>query len=244
MITTIPETGSTNADLLAAVTRLDRVGEGDWLVADRQTAGRGRQGRSWADGHGNFMGSTLVRLEPSDPPAASLALGAGLAVYEAVLPLLPNPAPLQLKWPNDLTYDGAKLAGILLERAGDALVVGVGVNLAVAPVIIGRQTLALAQLIPAPDRDHFARLIAACFASELTRWRQYGIDPLLHRWQAAAHPPGTPLTVTPPGEVRVAGVFEALTDEGAMRLRLPDGAIRTIHAGDVFFTAEAEREEG
>lgn len=237
MIRTVAETGSTNADLLAALRAGERVAEGDWLIADRQTAGRGREGREWFDGAGNFMGSTVLRLAPSDPPAHSIALAAGLAVYEAVLPMLPAPVPLQLKWPNDLTYGGAKLAGILLEREGDTLVVGIGVNLARAPVIEGRATLALSALIPAPDRDLFATALAASFDLEIERWRSYGLDPLVRRWQAAAHPLGTPLSVAPPGEERVTGTFEGLTEEGALRLRLADGSSRVMHAGDVFFVS-------
>ena len=235
MIRFVPETGSTNADLLAALRAGERVAEGDWLVADRQTAGRGRQGREWFDGAGNFMGSTIVRLAPGDPPPASFALAVGLAVFEAVIPLLPDPAPLQLKWPNDLTFAGAKLAGILLERESEALVAGIGVNLAHAPGIEGRATVALSALGPAPSRDLFAAALAASFATELERWRSYGLDPLARRWQAAAHPPGTPLTVTPPGEAPVTGAFDGLTEDGALRLRLADGAMRVMHAGDVFF---------
>lgn len=235
LIRTTPETGSTNADLLAALRAGERVAEGEWLVADRQTAGRGRQGRAWFDGAGNFMGSTVVRLAPGEPPAPTLALVAGLALYEAVVPLLADPVSLQLKWPNDLTFAEAKLAGILLEREGDALVVGIGVNLARAPVIEGRATVALAALGPVPDRDLFATALAASFALELERWRSYGLGPLTRRWQVAAHPPGTPLTVAPPGENVLSGTFDGLTEDGALRLRLADGTLRAMHAGDVFF---------
>ena len=63
MIRIVPETGSTNADLLAALRQGEPLLEGDWLVADRQSAGRGRQGRGWFDGFGNFMGSTIVRIQ-------------------------------------------------------------------------------------------------------------------------------------------------------------------------------------
>lgn len=237
LIRRVSETGSTSADLLDALRAGERVAEGDWLVADRQSAGRGRQGREWFDGTGNFMGSTVVRLNPGDPPPASFALAAGLAVYEAVVPLLPDPVPLQLKWPNDLTFAGAKLAGILLEREGEALVVGIGVNLARAPAIEGRATIALAALAPKPDRDLFATALAASLALELERWRCHGLEPLIRRWLAAAHPPGTPLTVTPPGEEPQRGAFDGLSDGGALRLRLADGVTRVMHAGDVFFAS-------
>ncbi len=233
MIETVSETGSTNADLLARVSGGEQVAEGDWLVADRQSAGRGRQGRTWFDGSGNFMGSTAVRITPQDPPAASLALVTGLAVYEAVVQALPDPARLQLKWPNDLLLSGAKLAGVLLERTGDTIVIGIGVNLVAAPELPDRETIALGQIGMAPDRDIFAANLARCFAAELERWRLYGLDSLVSRWTSAAHPLGTPLTVSPPGDSVISGKFGGLDSSGALLLRLADGSARVIHAGDV-----------
>jgi BirA family biotin operon repressor/biotin-[acetyl-CoA-carboxylase] ligase len=94
------------------------------LIADRQTAGRGRMGRDWLDGAGNFMGSTVVHPRFGDPPPSSLALLAGLAMHEVVSAYLPPPHRVMLKWPNDVMIGSAKLAGILLERVGDAVVVG------------------------------------------------------------------------------------------------------------------------
>lgn len=236
MITTVPDTGSTNADLIAALRAGERVVEGDWIVADRQTAGRGRQGRDWFDGAGNFMGSTVVRRAPQDPPAPTLALLAGVALHEAVAPLLADPSRLSLKWPNDLLIGRAKLAGILLEGEGDAVVIGIGVNLAAAPTVEGRETVALSAFGPAPDRDMFAATLADAFDRELDRWRTVGIAPLLRRWQAAAHPVGSALTVHEPGGTTVSGRFAGLAEDGTLLLRLEDGATRPIHAGDVMLT--------
>lgn len=106
--------------------------EGLWLRADYQTGGRGRQGRVWQSPPGNFYGSTLVRLRGGDPAAATLALVAAVALEEAVRIYAPG-ADVAIKWPNDLLLGEAKLAGILLERADDAVVVGIGVNLAHHP---------------------------------------------------------------------------------------------------------------
>jgi BirA family transcriptional regulator, biotin operon repressor / biotin---[acetyl-CoA-carboxylase] ligase len=192
-----------------------------------------RQGREWSDGSGNFMGSTIVRPAPGDPPGASLSLLAGVAVYEAVLSHCPLPSELRLKWPNDLLLLGAKLAGILLQREGDIIVVGIGVNLANAPLELGRETMAMAQLGPAPDRDLFAAALAASFIDELARWRRSGLKPLLARWQAAAHPRGTPIACHEPGGGRISGTFDGLESDGSLRLRLADGTRRVIHAGDV-----------
>lgn len=233
MIETVAETGSTNTDLLDRLRAGERVPEGFWLVADRQSSGRGRQGRAWTGGSGNFMGSTVVHRMPTDPPAPSLALLAGLALHETVSALVPDARLLRLKWPNDLLYGQAKLAGILLEGQGDAIVVGIGVNLAHAPEVPGRKILACSAFGPAPDRDLFADMLAAGFDRELERWRTYGLEPLLRRWQAAALPEGTALTVHDGTAEPVSGTFAGLAADGSLLLRMADGATRSIHAGDV-----------
>ena len=122
---------------------------------------------------------------------------------------------------------GAKLAGILLERSGDRVVAGFGVNLAEAPAIDGRATAALPSITP----KAFAPLIAAAFARALETWRSG--NSLAEVWLARAHPIGTPLTVhAAPGE-QVSGIFDGLEPGGALRLRLADGSVRVMHAGDV-----------
>lgn len=233
MIRTIAITGSTNADLALRLAAGETVPEGDWLLADRQSAGRGRQGRAWSDGAGNFMGSTVVYPAAGDPSPATLALMAGIAAQEAVSPLIPPPAIAQLKWPNDLLIGPAKLCGILLEAVGKSVVVGIGVNLASAPEVAGRETIALSRFGPAPGRDAFAASLAHHFALELERWRTFGLEPLLRRWQIAAHPHGTELAVGEPGEQPLRGTFAGLGADGALQLTLADGTRRTIHAGEV-----------
>lgn len=233
MIENVAATGSTNADLVARLASGNIVPEGHWLIADRQLAGRGRQGRTWFDGIGNFMGSTTVKRRAGDPAAASLALLAGLAVHETIAPFIPPPRRAVLKWPNDVMIGAAKLAGILLEASEDDIIVGIGVNLAAAPELPDRQTIALAALGPAPDRDGFASALARCFAIELDRWRTFGLEPMIRRWLAAAHPAGTPLHVGEPGEPSLLGTFAGLTSDGALQLRLPDATTRIVHAGEV-----------
>lgn len=205
--------------------------EGDWLVALEQHAGRGRQGRSWHGLTGNFFGSTLIRLRETDPSAPSLAMVAGLALLEAVEAIAPD-SSLILKWPNDLMLGEAKLAGILLERADDRIVAGFGVNLAAAPAIDGRKTVALDG---ATRPEEFAPKLAQAFARLLGAWRIAEPSTLIRAWEARAHPPGTPLAVHASAAERVTGVFEGLEPDGALRLRKPDGAVEVIRTGDVFF---------
>ena len=233
MIQYVPHTGSTNADLAARLRDGEPLPEGHWLVTDRQSAGRGRQGRVWSDGLGNFMGSCVVRPGFGDPPAASLALLAGVALAEVIIPLLSAPDQAMLKWPNDLLVNGAKLAGILLESSGDAVIVGIGVNLASAPEFSDRKTIALADLGPTPARDIFAENLAHQFTLELERWRNFGLAPILRRWQAMAHPIGTALHIAESG---LSGHYVGLTEQGALQLRLADGAVQIITAGDVMLT--------
>ncbi len=205
--------------------------EGDWLVALRQDSGRGRHGRKWEGLEGNFFGSTLVKIRHGDPPAPALAMVAGLALIEAVATEAPG-APLSLKWPNDLMLGDAKLAGILLERSGDRVVAGFGVNLAGAPAIPGRKTAALSsyrKLTP----QAFAPVIAGSFAQLLAAWRRSEPVSLAEAWMARAHPVGTVLEVHGgQGEIS-RGRFMGIEPDGAMRLLHEDGTTSLVRAGDV-----------
>lgn len=209
--------------------------EGIWLRAERQTGGRGRQGRVWASPPGNFYGSTLVRLRPGDPPAATLALVAAVALEEVVRVYVATQdiARLRIKWPNDLLLDGAKLSGILLERAEDAVVVGIGVNLAHHPVDLDPPATSLAEHGGAPDPRDFAETLAEAFARWLGLWRG-ALGPVRTRWLERAHPSGTALAARLPDGSASDGLFAGLDVDGALLLRLADGTTRVIHAGDVF----------
>lgn len=231
MIYFVPETGSTSDDVTLRLRGGAVVLEGEWLVADRQSAGKGRSGRVWLDGGlGNFMGTTVVHLRPGDPPPSSFALSVALAVHQVVAEFGQN---AMLKWPNDLLVGGAKLAGVLLERIEDSVVVGVGVNLAAAPDLSDRETVSLGSLGINVDRGVFAVRLAKLFNLELERWRNFGLAPVISRWLTAAHPVGTRLRVGDPGQMPFEGEFAGLTDDGALQLRLPDGTTRIMNAGDV-----------
>jgi BirA family transcriptional regulator, biotin operon repressor / biotin---[acetyl-CoA-carboxylase] ligase len=208
--------------------------EGLWIRAQRQTAGRGRMGRDWASPPGNLYTSTLVRLRPSDPPAATLGFVTAIALDKVLSIYAPNMV-FHIKWPNDVMAAGAKLSGILLERAGDAIVVGIGVNLASHPNFKDRLTTSLTAITgTTPDPAIFLEYLAEAFAHSVALWRSEGLAPILAQWQAHAHPVGAALKVNLPDGERLDGLYEGLNADGALRLRLADGAVRVIHAGDVF----------
>lgn len=229
MIRTVPTTASTNADMLLLAA--DGAQEGLWLRAVEQTAGRGRLGRAWLSPTGNLYASTIVRLRADDPKPATLAMVAAVALDETLRAYGADP---QIKWPNDLLIGPAKLTGILLERTGEAVVVGIGVNLAQHPEGLDRPVTSLAaQGLAPPDPDQFLHDLAQAFARWLGAWRT-GLEPIRRRWLDRAHPVGTALSVRLPDQPTLDGLFEGLDTDGALRLRLPSGECQVIHAGDVF----------
>jgi len=199
------------------------------LIARRQTSGRGRQGRAWTSQEGNFLGSVLVELVPDDPPATLLSLLAGVGVIEALAATPPHYSA-NLKWPNDIMLGDAKAGGILLERQGSRIVIGFGINLAIAPEIPDRKTARFDPPIAVAD---FAPLLAADFGNLFRRWRLGDSqDWLISAWQASAHPLGTPLAIHVSAGEKVDGQFAGIEPDGALRLRTGAG-VQVIRAGDV-----------
>ncbi|TKD52184.1 biotin--[acetyl-CoA-carboxylase] ligase [Sphingomonas baiyangensis] len=232
----VAETGSTNADLIG----LARAGavEGTWLRAERQTAGRGRQGRAWASPGGNLYASTLVRLRPGDPPAATLALVAAVALHGTLHAHGLHDA--SLKWPNDVLVGSAKLAGILLERVADAVVIGIGVNVASQPDLPDRATTSLAMQGIAADPAVLLETLRDDMARWLRRWRGEGLPAIREAWLARAHPPGTALRAHDGNGAPLEGLFAGLAHDGALILRLADGTTHVMHAGDIHLLSPRE----
>jgi BirA family biotin operon repressor/biotin-[acetyl-CoA-carboxylase] ligase len=134
-----------------------------------------------------------------------------------------------LKWPNDLLLRGEKLAGILLERSGERLVVGFGINLAAAPALPDRTAASLDGTV---TPTAFAPLLAGSFARLLALWRISQPGAIAQAWQMRAHPVGTELSVHVNADEKLSGRFDGIEPDGALRLNTDNG-IETIRAGDV-----------
>jgi BirA family biotin operon repressor/biotin-[acetyl-CoA-carboxylase] ligase len=135
-----------------------------------------------------------------------------------------------LKWPNDLLLLGRKLAGILLERSGDRVVLGFGVNLASAPQL---EDKVAASLSARASADDLASSLAVSFARLLKLWRESAPGLIAQAWLARAHPIGTPLKVHSGSGAWVSGRFDGLEADGALRLRGSGDALEIVRAGDV-----------
>jgi BirA family biotin operon repressor/biotin-[acetyl-CoA-carboxylase] ligase len=224
--------GSTNAEGLA----LARAGDRGplWIVARRQTAGRGRRGRTWVSQPGNLYASLLLTDSSRPEHAAELSFVAVLALYDAIAGRIPGLANrLAVKWPNDLLIDRMKFAGILIEGEGAAVVIGIGVNCAHHPASTDFPATDLAAAgVRATPESLFGPLSAA-MVSRLTQWdRGVGFPTIRADWLARATRLGKIIRVVLPEGER-SGVFEGIDERGRLVLRLPDGTMQTIAAGDV-----------
>lgn len=214
-----------------------------WIIAERQTAGRGRRGRAWTDPPGN-LAATLV-MRPSARPAdvALYSFVAALAAYDAVRDVAGPAARLLIKWPNDLLLNDGKLAGILLESAGpQAIAIGFGLNLAEAPpaavMEMGAQpavSLRGETGTTIAPRD-FIPYLARAFARWQARVEAEGFDPVRTAWLDRAARLGQVIRARlMAGEE--TGVFETIDSSGALILRQAGGRRVAIAAADVFFPA-------
>ncbi len=208
-----------------------------WITAVRQTAGYGRRGAAWRQREGDLAASLIFREDGDAGAPAQLSYAAGLAVADALASLAPGLRP-ELKWPNDVLVDGAKISGLLLELARTeplVLVLGVGVNIVSRPEGFDYPAARLADVVepPAPRPEAVLERVDASFA----RWREIrarqGFAPLREAWTARAARLGEEITVRLPHGA-LDGVFRGLDAEGALVLSTGDGDKR-ITAGTVFF---------
>ncbi|RFD25245.1 biotin--[acetyl-CoA-carboxylase] ligase [Mycobacterium uberis] len=235
----VAQTGSTNADLLArAASGVDI--DGAVLIAEHQTAGRGRHGRGW-------LASPRVQITMSigvgvaDIPVATwgwLSLATGVAVVDTVTPMIDTTGVnAGLKWPNDVLVGGGKLAGILAEVARPVIVVGVGLNVTQAPEEVDSPgATSLFDLgVPTPDRDQLVRGLLRALDARVGQWRN--TDPQLKAdYRACSLTLGTRVRVELPGGKDVVGTARGIDEQGRLCLETEgsaEGQTVVISAGDV-----------
>jgi BirA family biotin operon repressor/biotin-[acetyl-CoA-carboxylase] ligase len=238
----LAEVDSTNAE--AARIAPDLAGP-EWILGLRQTAGRGRRGRAWADPTGNFAATLVIRPTESPDQMALRSFVASLALFDAFVDCTGRVDPFALKWPNDVLLNGGKVAGILLESTGFAdghashLSIGIGVNLAQAPDLTEVETTAarpvslLSETGAAVDPETFLDILAGTFAHWETQFVTYGFAPIRTAWLARAARLGEVITARTMRDETV-GTFETVDNSGNLVLKTATGAV-AIPAAEIFF---------
>ena len=210
-----------------------------FILARRQTAGRGRRGREWQSPRGNFHATLLLRPPVTPQKSAELSFVAANTVAETIETLgVPRAS---VKWPNDVLVDGAKIAGILLESSArhpaqlEWIAIGIGINLAHAPERIPAQATSVAIRTgrAAPDAAEVLAILARAFAGRYDIWMSQGFAPTRAEWLSRAHGLGERIVARLERE-EVAGTFLDVNDAGAILIGTPDG-VRAISSGEVFF---------
>ncbi len=234
----LTEIDSTNAEAARLAPSLSAPA---WVLALRQTRGRGRRGRDWHDPEGNFAASYVTR--PSGPPqqVALYSFVAALALQDALVMATGRRDAFALKWPNDVLLHGGKLAGILLESLGRGaqpghLVIGIGVNLRACPPFDGTglaPVSLMGEMGIALEAEAFLDILAPAFAHWEARLQRDGFAPIRDAWLARAARLGQPLTARTVTET-LEGIFEGIDATGALQLRTSQG-LRAIPAADVYF---------
>jgi BirA family biotin operon repressor/biotin-[acetyl-CoA-carboxylase] ligase len=206
------------------------------ILAERQTAGRGSRGRQWQSLAGNLNLSILLRPNLPATQASIFPLLTGIAAADALSAFLPAEIAPQLKWPNDVLLNGAKLAGILIDAAPQGqllgwLVIGIGINLMHAPKIPGRPATTL--------QAHGGKATPLQAANRLLQELDFWLDAfatsgpaaIIDAWQLRAHPIGTPLTVQT-AERSTTGSYAGLSPKGELLLRV-ENRIERFQTGEI-----------
>ncbi|HEU0118030.1 MAG TPA: biotin--[acetyl-CoA-carboxylase] ligase [Alphaproteobacteria bacterium] len=225
----LPITGSTNDDAKRAAENGETEGLVVWAL--QQTAGRGRHGRTWQSPAGNLFCSILLRPKESLQKIGCYSFLVANAMYDTVRQCLPV-ADITLKWPNDVLVEGKKIGGILLETVGDALIVGVGLNVMEYPEeALFPSTSLRAEGAKARTLDEVLDMLLQNIRHWYGVMQKDGFEPIRQDW--LKHAQKGPLSVKLPNEV-LQGEFAGLGATGDLRLKLADGSERAIATGDVF----------
>lgn len=240
-IDVVEETGSTNADLLARAAAGEDI-DGAVLIAESQTAGRGRNGRSWSTPPGSQI-ALSAGVGVGDVPSAAwgwLPLLAGVAVVDAVAEVTGISAGL--KWPNDVLAGDGKLAGILAEVAAPApvVVVGIGLNVTEAPDPVATSLSLLGATV---DRTVLTEALLRHLAARIDGWRAArGPDEALAAdYRSRSVTIGNRVRASLPGDRAVDGVAVDVDELGRLRIDTGDQRTRgaeearvvTVSAGDI-----------
>jgi BirA family biotin operon repressor/biotin-[acetyl-CoA-carboxylase] ligase len=231
-ITFYKEIDSTNSE----AKRLVDAGKapGFAVVAERQTAGRGRFDRVWQTPTGNLALTFAIPAPLSRADLPTLALMTGLALHDILQSLLHDSATVKIKWPNDMLVNGHKVSGTLIEMVGKVLYIGIGVNLVSRPEGVPYETFSLADRVKI-TLEELAQALTQSWNAYLTQWLESGFAPLCERYNARLYGRGETLRISLDRDRTewASGVCTGVTREGHLCLCDQDGRVVSYNAGDI-----------
>lgn len=218
-----------------------KASHGQIILAQEQTHGRGRQGRSWISMPGNLMASIILELDCSPFQAAELSFASALSIGETIKSFIPNGAQVCYKWPNDVLVNQSKIAGVLLEAVESPpsgklfLIVGIGLNVFSSPKNTLIQSICLADITKDDlSLEQVELRLWKYFHTYFQVWLTEGFASIRHLWLNNAASRGQMITVST-GEKTIDGIFMDIDPHGRLVLETTMGDSITILSGDVFF---------
>lgn len=236
----LDEAASTNSEALKLANFTDKP---TFIVAKKQTNGRGRIDRFWVDPFGNFSGSILIKIDEDLQTLALRSFVTAVSVFDAIDEKIGNEHALTIKWPNDILLNGKKICGILLEtkklRQVTALVIGIGINLLSTPKLSEAH-----EITTEPgsifdetgiklDPLNFSELIAHHYVLRENQFRTMGFSKIREIWMSRAAKLGAKITARTP-VFEYQGKFDSIDEKGQLII-INNGGKKKIAAAEIFF---------
>ena len=208
-------------------------GEGAVVVANCQTAGRGRRGKVWKSPRGNLYLS-IIFPALGVKSGGQVAYVSAVSVRDAISSLLPKTAKISFKWPNDLLIEGKKIGGILIEKKDDCYVIGIGLNVKNAPNLDEGKSISLQMVGVSINCDLLVQKIVKKFRIWDRVWKKQGFTIIRNVWVENAIGLGSRIVITAANGIEERGVFIDVDETGALHFIKDNGEKKKIFAGEVF----------
>lgn len=212
-----------------------------WVIANKQTSGRGRRGKIWYSIAGNLFASGIYKFENNLKVLPILSFVMAIALKRSFEKYVNN-SRIALKWPNDIYIDEKKISGILLEHLTynnkSHIIFGIGINLVSSPLNIDQDTINLFSCIEngenLPLKNEFLNEIIANFENLIEEFNKNGFENIRIEWLNNAYKLGCNIKANI-GTNEIFGIFETINENGELLIRDSENIIHSINSGDVFF---------
>ena len=215
-----------------------------WIIADKQTSGKGRKNRFWDSPVGNFMGTFVLSIKGEKRILPQLSFVTALAIYYSILEYKPkeNNSKVMLKWPNDIIINNRKCGGILIENLfsqnnlSHTIAIGIGINLKISPT---QSTFPSSSIMKEFDIDieraDFLNVVNINMMDLINIWSSgENFKEILNSWRLKAYLINKEISVSLPNGGKTSGIFSSIDEEGGLILTNNDGKKNVFYAAEIF----------